>query len=197
MKKRIAAALMAILILASGLNAHAYYEYTGTNFTVWEWFTTYRYYVYKDPDRWYVMFSGKDICPPYYHVENQSALTLSYTISVSYSSQTAVEFAYQFGCTVSAEVIEITTEAGHGVTQTSGYSIAATGGIAAHVPVDAPTGYYKMTLCHDFNSYRFDKYKNGQTTLISSDTAGIPYGVPYLAVLYSPTSSGSGYSIYG
>lgn len=196
-KKVLVICLSAVLIMTSSLNTEASYVYTGSSVTTWEWFVTYRHYIYKDPTRWYVMFSNMDICPPVYHTQNHSSITLSYSISISYSSQTAVQFANQFGCTVSSQVIELTTQAGYGITQTESRSYAATGGVAATIPYDAPTGYYKMTLCHDFNSYRFDKYKDGQTDLISSDTAGIPYGVTYLAVLYSPSDSGSGYTIYG
>lgn len=156
----------------------------------------YMYKIYKDNIMWAVMFPGKDICYPIYHVKNATAKTLSYERSAEYRSESAYAFASRWSVTASVEVIEAAVEKGFSRSYTQGLSVGTRAGVAAEIPITAPTGYYKMTICHNFEKYQFYKYDEMGEFISSDYYAALPIRTPYLAVLYS-TSSDSGYTIYG
>ena len=186
------------LIAATPANA-AYYN-TGKSFTLKEGgflgigSKTYTYKIYKDSANWYLMFHGCDVCPAIYHTKNSGSTNLTYSVSRTYSSQTAYSFSKSAGLTANAEMVSGTVSATGGMSKSYGYSVAASGSVGKTISSSAKTGYYKMTICYNFNKYQLKKYQG--STYKSSYYAALPKGNAYVAVLYGKNTSNSSYSKY-
>lgn len=180
--------------------AGAAYSNTGKSFTLKEGgvlgigATTYKYKIFKDSDSWYVMFHDKDVCPAIYHKKGSGNTTLTYSVSRTYSSQSSYSFSTTAGLSAGADMVNATVSATSGMTQSYGYSVTASGSVGKTIKSDSKTGYYKMTICYNFDKYRLDKY-NGNT-LTAHYYAGIPKGNAYVAVLYGTSTSNSSYEKY-
>lgn len=185
--------------------ASAYYYNTKKTFDIYEgglfgskvFATKYTYEVYKDSSSWYAMFHGLDVCPAIYHSKGKGSTTLTYSNSISYKSTTASEFSASLGASIGVEgIFEGTAGVTGGQTYTYGYSVTASGSVGRTLSSTAKTGYYKMTMCYNFDKYRLDKYKNGSTSILCSYYPCLPKGSPYIAVLYGASTSNSSYSKY-
>ena len=189
-----------ILIATS---ASATYNSTGKSFTNNEggFFgigaTKYNYKVYKDDTSWYAMFHYLDVCPAIYHSKGKGATSLTYNCSRSYTGTTAYQFGASIGANVKiSELVGLTATATGSQTKSYSYSVAASGSVGRTVPSNAKTGYYKMTICYNFDKFRLDKYKVGSSSILASYYPCLPKDNAYVAVLYSPSSSNSSYAKY-
>lgn len=152
--------------------------------------TSYTYKVYRDNIEAYLMYHSKDVCPPVYHTKDRGTIELSYTNSISISSQTAFNFSKSLGLEVGIEeLVKLAASASNGLEFTTGITVTASGTVGKTLPADSPTGYYKFTPCQNFHQRRLDKYKTGSTVLLSSEHCFIPEGKTYLASLYSKDNS--------
>ena len=188
--------LFVVFIIIAGGHADAAFESTGHSFVLTEGGIQYLFYIHKNTDSSNYIFPNHDACYPIYHVKNNSSITLNYSLNVSYNSETTNQFAHRWTTGITNEELSLLIETEHLTQNTSGFSHGATGGVAATLQYSAPTGYYKLALCHNYRQYKLLKCTADGVGYIGSDIVSIPYGVPYLAVVFS-TSSGSGYSIYG
>lgn len=155
----------------------------------------YRYDVYIDSRDWYVIFSDKNLCSPQYHVYNNGYTELHQDRVVTYSSESAYEFATRWPCNTSEDVIIKTVQAGYGIANTiaKGYAIDGINDIA--VPATAPTGYYRTNVCHPYDLFKYEKYDSIGVYVGGTYEAIIPVGLPVIKVIYSQ-DSGTGGSIY-
>ena len=182
--------------------ASAAYRSTGRSFSNWEGgrlfgigATEYTYKVYKDSGLWYVMFHHLDVCPPIYHSKNRGTTTLTYMHSKTYTGTTAYQFSASLGASIGIpELVNLTAGVTGGQTRSYSISVTASGKVGRTLPSPAETGYYKMTLCYNFDKYRLDKYKAGSSYRLASYYPCLPNGGAYVAVLYS--KSNSSYSKY-
>lgn len=152
--------------------------------------TSYTYKVYRDNVEAYLMYHSKDVCYPLFHTNGTGTIELSYTRSVSISSETAYNFSRSLGLEVGiAKLVELAASASNGLQKTTGISVTASGTVGTTLPSYSPTGYYKLTPCQNFHQRRLDKYKTGSNLLLSSEYCFIPENATYLAVLYSKDNS--------
>jgi len=56
-----------------------------------------------------------------------------------------------------ADQVKGTLALGYGKTETMAFIISATGSVGRTVPSSASTGYYKMTICYDWEKVKLDK----------------------------------------
>jgi hypothetical protein len=182
--------------------AHAAYKNTGKSFTLTEGGvlgiggTKYVYKIFKEDKKRYKMYHNLDVCPAIYHTKNVGDITLKYSKSKTYSSQTAYKFSKSVGLKVPiAKVVELTAGVTHNITHTIKYSVSASNSVVVKLPAKSKTGYYKMTICHNYYKYRADKYKSGSSTKKASYYEGLPYGKAYVGVLYASEPVDSKYKI--
>ena len=208
-KKFIATASALLLVVISVMNmaaipvSAAYYN-TGKTFDNTEGKflglfggTKYTYKIYKDSSSWYVMYHDYDVCPAIYHPKGKGTTTLTYSQSKTLSEQTAYNFSCSIGCSVGiSELVNLTASATGGLTKASSCSITASGSVAQVIPSSASTGYYKMTICYNFEKFRLDKYKSGSSQIVASYYPALPVGKPYAAALYSTSTVDSTYKKY-
>ena len=203
--KRLVALFMVVvsIFVFAAVPASASYNSTGKSFNRSEGgflgigATKYTYKIYKDSSSWYSMFHNLDVCPAIYHSQNKGSTNLTYSKSKTYSSQTAASFSKSVGCSVGiSDLVGLTASATGGLTKTVGFSVTASGSVGRTIPSNASTGYYKMTICHNFYKYRLDKYKSGSSSLIASYYPAVATGSAYVAVLYGKTTSNSAYAKY-
>lgn len=200
-KKVIALILIVVtMFLVASIPASAAYKNTGKSFTLKEGgflgigSTSYKYKIYKDSNNWYLMFHNFDVCPAIYHTKNRGATNLTYSKSRTYNSQTAYNFSVSAGLSAGKDLVNGTVGATGGMSKSYSYSVTASGSVGRTIPSSAKTGYYKMTICYNFDKYRLDKYKGN--TYQKCYYAALPKGSAYVAVLYGNTSSNSSYAIY-
>lgn len=147
---------------------------------------------------WYAIF-GLDLSLPCY--KGASAMTLHQTMSKTYSAQLAYEFSHSVGGTADAKIFEITTSITNSIAVTVGMTFGVESGVSYSLESTAFTGYYKIGVCHDIYRHSVRKY-NDSIEYYSLTDEGVyydmptPIGVPYHALLYSATSSSTGYRIY-
>ena len=152
--------------------------------------TSYTYDVFRDSVGAYAMYHSQDACYPLYHTKNSGTIELSYTKSVSVSSQTAFNFSKSLGLELEIEeLVGLAASVSSGLEVTTGITVTASGTVGTTIASSAPTGYYKLTPCQNFHQRRLDKYKTGSTLLLSSDYCFIPEGDTYIATLYSTDNS--------
>ena len=194
------AGICTVLLMVT--SASATYYYTGKSFTNNEggFFgigsTKYNYKVYKDNNSWYAMFHYLDVCPAIYHSKGKGTTSLTYNCSKSYTGTSAYQFGASLGAKVEIpELVGLTAEVTGSQTKSYSYSVAASGSVGRTIPSNAKTGYYKMTICYNFNKYRLDKSEPGSSKFASYYPC-LPKGSAYVAVLYSPSSSNSSYAKY-
>jgi len=158
--------------------------------------TGYDYKVFQDNAAVWAVVHPLDVCLAKYHVKNTGTSTLTYSIARTYYSETAVSFSQNLGGGADAGLISLVAEKGFGLTQTFGFSVTASGSVGQEIPAGANTGYYKLTICSNYNKLRLDKYQNGTGPSLSV-YENVPYGYPYVATLYSQSSDFSNMSIWG
>lgn len=194
--------LVLVLILTTSLAtvSDAAYKSTGKSFQIKRGgflgigATTYKYYVYKDSVEWYAMFHNYDVCPPIRHRQNRGETTLTYACSQSLSSESTYAFSLAMGCKAGSDIVNGTVSATGSQSRTRSYSIGATGSVGETIPARASTGYYKMTLCHNFYKYKLSEYVGNRRT--NTYYTAVPKGSPYVGVLYGKSTENSSYRLY-
>ena len=195
-------AIITVFVITANPTSAAYYD-TGILFANQEGgflgvgATTYVYKVYKDSSSWYTMFHSLDVCPAIYHSKYGGTTTLTYSVARTYTAQNSYSFSSSVGATVGiSELVGLTANATNGQTQSYSYSVAATGTVGRTIPSTASTGYYKMTICYNFDKFKLAKYYTNGTPLNQYYYPCLPKGNAYVSVLYGTTTNNSSYSKY-
>lgn len=147
---------------------------------------------------WYAIF-GLDLSLPCY--KGASAMTLTQTISQTYTAQLAYEFSHSVGGTADAKIFEVTTSITNSVSATVSKSFSIERSVSYELEKTDPVGYYKIGVCHDIYRHSVRVY-NDSIEQYSLTDEGIyydmptPRGVAYNALLHSATSSSTGYGKY-
>lgn len=163
------------------------YVYVGTA-KYWGAVRYYYYDCYKDTINWYVM-TGLNLTMAISHTKNSGPKELGFTISQTYSSQTANEFSVSLGAEAGvADMVKASAGLGYGVTNTVGRSYQASSTVKAIILASADTGYYKMHVCYNYYAMKIIQKKTDNTFVASKEIA-MPFGESYSAVLYSPTAA--------
>jgi hypothetical protein len=126
--------------------------------------------------------------------KGSTALSLTQSFERSVEAQVAFDFGTSIGGTASAEIYSLCVEVCSGLAITIGMSFSLQNAVTYEISQDEPTGYYKIGICQ--NIYRHTVHE-----IISIDEQNIydmplAYDAPYLALLYSDSSSSSGYRRY-
>lgn len=156
------------------------------------------YDIYRYYGNWYAIF-GLDLSLPCY--KGSSAMTLHQTMSKTYSAQLAYEFSQSVGGTASAQIFEITASVTNSVAVTVEMTFGVESGVSYGLINTDPIGYYKIGVCHNIYRHSVHMY-NDSIEYYSLADVGVyydmptPVGVAYHALLYSPTSSSTGYGKY-
>lgn len=151
----------------------------------------YDYICYKHTSSWYLM-TGLNLTMALYHSKNSGNKSLAFTMSQTYSSETAKNFSVGAGADAGiGDMVKASVELGYGVTKTTKREYQASSTIQATIPASANTGYYKMQICHNFYQMKITRQRTDGTEATTHYMA-IPYGTSYAAVLYSSsTASGT------
>lgn len=165
------------------------YNYVGKK-RYWGVVRYYDYYVYKNPNNWYIM-TGLNLTDAIYHKKASGAKSLSYSKSVTYSAESASNFSVGAGAEAGAgDMIKASVSFDVGRTVTVGRSYQASSTIQATIPKNSNTGYYKMQVCHNFYRTRIIQQRTDGSHKVTKHIS-MPYGESYAAVLYS-TSAANG-----
>lgn len=203
-KRMIALLLVIVSVMAmAALPVNAAYVNTGKSFSLREGgflgigATSYTYKIFKDNRSWYAMFHRLDVCPAIFHSKGKGPTSLTYMQSKTYTSQTADDFSVSVGGSVGiSKLVGLTAEATGGQTKSYSYAVSASGSVGRTIPSTASTGYYKMTICYNFDKFRLDKYKSGSSSRTASYYPCLPKGNAYVSVLYGTSTSNSAYTKY-
>lgn len=188
-KKTLCATTALFCLATSGSSVFASYSSTPNGrFSTVESKKSYIYDYYKDDASWYVMMYDYDACSPVYHVKNAGTTSLTYTNSFSYMKQSAYSFSSGMGLGASSEAVSQTCSFTGGMTYTKSFTCTASSQVGRTLPSSAKTGYYKFTLCHNFDKYKLKKH-NDKDKYLSTTYCGIPKGDAYIALLYSDDCS--------
>ncbi|MCI6400360.1 MAG: hypothetical protein SPF51_00220 [Candidatus Fimivicinus sp.] len=187
--KKITAFFLALVTLACifSVSASASSTYKGT-VKLWGVIRYYNYKVYKDDASWYRM-TKINVTPTIYHTQNTGSKNLAFTIGGSYSSETAKSFSSSIGCNVGfGDAVTAGVNLGLGLSKSKSFTVAASGTVGSTVPASARSGYYKMTICYNFNKLYVDQYRT-DGTYCDSTTVCLPVGNAYVATLYSSNNT--------
>lgn len=197
---RLASALLCALLLFSvtgivfadvvptPMDGGTNFTYTGKSFPWVVGSNTYTCKIYKATPTYYRIYSNKYAGPLIYHAKNTGGVTLTQTLSVSLSSQTATSFSSSVGMTVDAYVVQGTINEGYGISSTIGTTFGIENAVSFQIPSSASTGYYRINALHNYLGFRINRMKNN--TLNNLYYCGIPTGQPYLGVIFSTSSGG-------
>lgn len=151
--------------------------------------------IYKYYGDWYAMYNLALSLPVY---KGAYETTIHQTISQTISAQSAFAFGTSIGGTASAECYGVGAEVCGGLSTTIettfGIEAGMEYGVEITVDAEAPSGYYKIGICQ--NIYRHNIFVRPIVGPTSSDyTYDMPfaYDAPYYALLYSSSSSSTGY----
>ncbi len=148
----------------------------------------YDYICYKHKSAWYIM-TGLNLTMALYHSKNSGSKSLSFTMSQTYSSETAREFSVGAGAETGIDdMVKACVELGYGVTKTTKREYQVSSTIQATIPATSNTGYYKMQVCHNFYKMKIIRQRTDGTEA-STHIMAIPYGTSYAAVLYSSSNA--------
>ena len=187
--KKITAFFLALVTLACifSVSASASSTYKGT-VKLWGVIRYYNYKVYKDDASWYRM-TKINVTPTIYHTQNTGSKNLAFTIGGSYSSETAKSFSSSIGCNVGfGDAVTAGVNLGLGLSKSKSFTVAASGTVGSTVPASARSGYYKMTICYNFNKLYVDQSRT-DGTYCDSTTVCLPVGNAYVATLYSSNNT--------
>lgn len=162
------------------------YRYIGTK-SYTTLFTTYDYEVYKDTTNW-VCLTGLNLTSAIRHTKNSGSKSLSFSISQTYSRQTANEFSTSLGGEAGVDkMVTACVDSGYGITVTVGreYQISST--VEATIPASADSGYYKLHVCYNYYAMKIIQRKDNVQKAMRE--VAMPYGESYAAVLYSSDAS--------
>ena len=172
------------------MNVRATYNYSFIGKRTYKWvLRDYDYYCYKDTaNSWYAML-GLNLTGAVYHSAGTGDKSLSFTISQSYSNETAGSFSTSVGGEAGvADMVTASVDLNCGIERTLGRRYQKSGTIAATIPVSAKTGYYKLHVCHNFYAMKITQQLTDGTNQTTRHIA-MPYGESYAAVLYSGNAS--------
>lgn len=148
----------------------------------------YIYYVYKMSSSYYKM-TGLNLSDAVYHKKGAEKITLSYTKSATYTSQTANNFSLSVGGEAGVyDMVSACVALGTGVTQTSGKEYKITSTVKYEIPASKETGYYKLHVCYNYYKTKVVQEKADGTT-VATKYISMPFGESYTAVLYSTTTA--------
>lgn len=148
--------------------------------------------VYKDSSKWYCW--RRTITDPVRHSYGYET-QLCYEKSVSISSQTAVEFGVELGCTATAYFVEASLSTSYGMSVSAGIEVTESTSVAYTIPATKPTSYYRIVIASEFYKFRNDMYygmfrtpPTSNQTIVLSEVTKIPRSDPYVALLVSPST---------
>lgn len=164
------------------------YSFVGKK-TYWGVIRNYDYLCYKDTaNSWYAML-GMNLTSAVYHSKNSGDKALSFSVSQTYSIETASEFSVGVGGEAGVgDMVKASVALGCGRSQTVGKSFQVSSTIQATIPASSKTGYYKMQVCHNFYKMKITRQRT-DGTYPETQLLKMPYGEPYAAVLYSSTNT--------
>lgn len=146
---------------------------------------------------WYAIL-GLDLSLPCY--KGASSLTITQTIGQTYAAQLGYEFSQSVGGTADAKIFEITASITNSVSVTAQVSFDVTSSVTYGLINTDPVGYYKIGVCYDIYRHKVRRYdeieyysSTGTCTIFDMPT---PKNDAYYALLYSATSSSTGYGKY-
>jgi len=157
--------------------------------------TTYTYEIWKSDAWWYVMFP-LDVCIAIHHSKNTGDKSLTYSVAQTYTTESAFTFSTNTGGTIDSGLVTMTIEQGFSQTYTTGLQVAASGSVGSVIPSNSDSGWYKMSICYNFDRLRYDKYEGN--TYLGSSNGNLPEGDSFVATLYNPTANTHfGFQIWG
>ena len=180
-------------LLASSMTANAAWDYVGVKSERY-----YYYNIYRDTTHWIVFHHNLDACNPIYHVKWSGDKHLNFQRDVTYTRESSKSFSASITGGGSGDIVEAAVTIGGEVSWTTSKSWTKSGSVGHDISSDAPSGYYKMTICHNFHKYWVTKCNNSDHLMVNSEYPCIAYGEAYVATLYNPNNTtSSGWRIYG
>lgn len=119
----------------------------------------YYYDVERNTTNWILFHHNLDACYPIYHVKGYGDTTLAYQRDVSYTKEKSTTFSTSIEASGTIGGIEAAISAGYEQSWTESVQFTKSGSVSQTVPSDSSTGYYKMTLSHNFHKYSVSAYR--------------------------------------
>ncbi len=146
----------------------------------------YFYDVERSTTNWILFHHNLDACYPIYHVKGQGDTTLAYQRDVSYTREKSSSFSTSISAGGTIGGIDAAISAGYEQTWTESVQFTKSGSVSQTIPSGNSTGYYKLTLCHNFHKYSVSAYRYYNYQYSWTEYPCVPYGKGYMATLYNP-----------
>jgi hypothetical protein len=149
------------------------------------------YNVYRYYGNWYAILGGLDLSLPIYKGNTSASITQQY--SKSYYSESSYNFGITIGGNAPMSIYQAAIQCNVGSATTQGRSFSVSFAVTYNIAVTDPAGYYKMGVCYDLNRHCV---KSTGTSIVYEYDMPFSKDIPYIALLYCPSSSSGPYYKY-